>query len=192
MTLHRLDLEPDDVSAASLGYRVDTEPAPEALVSALLQHPQHPAALRMSILGASHAVTLVIDGQDTVTEEVSCRASTSGGGLPSTDAIHPVPWGTHHLRGDVETLSPVAFAQVVGQLTALADSETGVLAGRFPGAEGALTIVSANAEPTGWQWRTWHLYPAVEVAGAGAGGEVVTTESRLELATTDLLTEVAS
>lgn len=192
MTLFRLDLEPDDVAAASLGYRVDTEPAPESLVTAFLEHPQHSAALRLSILGASHAVTLVVDGRDTVTEEVSCRASTSDGGLPSECALHPGPWGDHHFRGAVETLPPEAFASVVGQLTALADSGPEVLAGRFPGAEGALTVVSATADPTGWQWRTWHLYPAVDVNGAGAGGEVVTTVSRLEVALTDSLTEVAS
>lgn len=179
MTLHRLDLEPDDVAAGSLGYRVDTRPAPGPLVTALLEHPQHAAALRLSILGASHAVTLVVDGRDTVTEEVSCRASTSAGGLPPTETRHPGPWGTHHLRGAVETLPPAAFSAVVEQLTALAESGSGVLAGRFPGAEGALTVVAATAEPAGWRWRTWHLYPAPAPVG---GGEVVTTESRLEMA----------
>lgn len=192
MTLHRLDLEPDDVTAASLGYRVDTEPAPESLVTVLLEHPHLPTALRLSILGASHAVTLVVDGQDTVTEEVSCRASTSAGGLPPVSALHPGPWGTHHLRGTVETLSPVAFATVVEQLTALAEAGPEVLAGRFPGAEGALTVVSATADPSGWQWRTWHLYPAADRDTPGAGGEVVTTVSRLEVARTDSRAEVAS
>jgi hypothetical protein len=192
VTLYRLDLEPDDVAAASLGYRVDLAPAPESLVTALLEHPTHPAALRLSILGASHAVTLVVEGRDTVTEEVSCRASSSGGGLPSVSALHPGPWGDHHLRGAVESLAPEAFARVVEELTALADSGPEVLAGRFPGAEGALTVVSAAADPAGWRWRTWHLYPAVDIDGAGAGGEVVTTVSRLELALTDSLTEVAS
>lgn len=192
MTLYRLDLEPDDVAADSLGYRVDAEPAPESLVATLLEHPQHAAALRLSILGASHAVTLVVDGRDTVTEEVSCRASIPAGGLPSVGALHPGPWGTHHLRGAVETLSPEAFAATVEQLTALADSGPEVLAGRFPGAEGALTVVSATAEPAGWQWRTWHLYPAVDADVAGAGGEVVTTVSRLEVALTGSRVEVAS
>lgn len=192
MTLYRLDLEPDDVSASALGYRVDTEPAPEPLVTALLEHPHHPLALRLSILGASHAVTLVVDGQDTVTEEVSCRASTSGGGLPNVSESRPGPWGTHHLRGTVETVSPVAFATLVGQLTILADSGPEVLAGRFPGADGALTVVAPTADPSGWQWRTWHLYPAVDIGGAGAGGEVVTTVSRLEVSPTDALTEVGA
>lgn len=191
MTLYRLDLEPDDVAASSLGYRVDTEPAPQSLVTALLEHPQHSAALRLSILGASHAVTLVVDGRDTVTEEVSCRASTSGDGLPSTSALHLGPWGSHHLRGAVETLPPEAFTEVVARLTALGDTGPEVLAGRFPGAEGALTVVSAAADPAGWQWCTWHLYPAIDATGAAAGGEVVTTVSRLELALARALTEAS-
>lgn len=192
MTLHRLDPEPDDVSAAALGYRVDTGPAPEPLVTTLLDHPQHSVALRLSILGASHAVTLVVDGKDTVTEEVSCRAATSGDGLPSVSEPRPGPWGTHHLRGTVETVSPVAFASLVEQLTSLADSAPEVLAGSFPGADGALTVVEAKADPAGWRWRTWHLYPAVEPGTAGVGGEVVTTESRLEVCVTDELTEVVA
>lgn len=181
MTLHRLDLEPTDVSAASLGYRVDTAPAPQPLVTTLLEHPQHAIALRLAVLGASHAVTLVVDGRDTVTEEVSCRASVPGGGLPSVSESRAGRWGAHHLRGDVETVSSVAFATLVEQLTTLAESSPEVLAGRFPGADGALTVVAATADPTGWQWRTWHLYPAIDPGGTEAGGEVVTTASRLEV-----------
>lgn len=192
MTLYRLDLEPDDVSAESLGYRVDTAPAPESLVSSLIEHPRLSAALRLSILGASHAVTLVVDGRDTVTEEVSCRASTVGDGLPAVSEPRPGPWGAHQLRGSVETVSPVAFATLVEQLTTFAASDPEVLAGRFPGADGALTVVSADAEPAGWRWRTWHLYPALDVGDTDVGGEVVTTVSRLEVALTDTPAVVAS
>lgn len=192
MTLYRLELEPDDVSASALGYRVNTEPAPEALVTALLEHPQLSVALRLSILGASHAVTLVADGHDVVTEEVSCRPSTADSALPVGGESHPGPWGTHHLRGTVDTVSSVAFASLVEQLTTLASSGPEVLAGRFPGADGALTVVEPIAEPSGWSWRTWHLYPEVEPSVAGVGGEVVTTVSRLEVSLTEALTEVGA
>lgn len=192
MTLYRLELEPEDVSAAELGYRVNTDPAPEPLVSTLLKHPHHSFALRLSILGASHAVTLVVDGHDTVTEEISCRASASGGGLPMVNESRPGWWGTHRLRGSVDTVSSVAFATLVAQLTCLADSEPEVLAGRFPGADGALTVVAATSAPTGWHWRTWHLYPTAAGSSTGIGGEVVTTVSSLEISLTDALSEVGA
>lgn len=192
MTMYHLDLEPDDVSAAALGYRVDSAAAPEPLVSTLLEHPARAAALRLSILGASHAVTLVVDGRDTVTEEVSCHATPAGTGLPAVSESRPGSWGVHHLRGAVDMLPADAFTELVEQLSALAESGPEVLAGRFPGTEGALTLVAATADQAGWRWRTWHLYPAVDGGGAPAGGEVVTTESMLELSSTDVLTEVAS
>lgn len=190
MTLYDLDVAPDDVTAAALGYRIDTEPAPEPLVTSLLEHPQHPVALRLSILGASHAATLIVDGRDTLTEEVSCNASTSGVGLPSVGESRFGPWGTHHLKGTVETVSPVGFATLVEQLTRRADRGPEVLAGRFPGAEGALTVVAATAVETGWEWRTWHLYPVTDPGATDIGGEVVTTLSSLELALLGSMTEV--
>ena len=192
MTLYVLDVAPDDVSAAALGYRIDTEPPPEPLVTTLLDHPEHPAALRLSILGASHAVTLVVDGHDTVTEEVSCRASATGGGLPGARESRTGPWGTHRLEATVETVSPVGLATVVEQLSRRADLEPEVLAGRFPGAEGALTVVAASAVPTGWEWRTWHLYPSPDSDASEIGGEVVTTVSSLEVSLVGSLTKVGA
>lgn len=196
MSLVDLNVVPDDVAARELGYRVDSEPAPEALVTTLFDHPQHPAALRVAILGASHAVTVVIDGNDTVTEEVSCRASTAGRGLPTVDEASQGPWGTHHLRGTIQTLSPSAFSAVVDDLTTRADSDPDILAGRFPGADGALTVVEAHTDTWGWQWRTWHLYPHPDggdrgFGGEGAGGEVVTTVSDFQLALAGAATEMA-
>lgn len=192
MTLYQLELEPQDVSAAELGFRVDTEPAPEPLVSVLLEHPQHPFSLRLSILGASHATTLVVDGLDTVTEEVSCRASGSREGLPAVSESRLGWWGTHHLRGSVDTMSSVAFATLVAQLTSLADSDPDVIAGRFPGVDGALTVVAATSDPAGWRWRTWHLYPTVDAGSTGIGGEVVTTVSSLEVSLNNALSEVVA
>lgn len=190
MTLYDLDVTPDDVSAGALGYRIDTGPAPESLATSLLEHPRHPVSLRLSILGASHAVTLVVNGRDTVTEEVSCRASTSGVGLPGTGESRSGPWGAHHLTGTVETVSPVGFATLVEQLTRRADCGPEVLAGRFPGPEGALTVVAATAVATGWEWRTWHLYPVPDPCASDIGGEVVTTVSSLEVSRVGSLTEV--
>ena len=185
MTLHDLDVAPDDVAARELGYRVDTEPAPAALATEEFEHPHLPVSLRAAILGASHAITMVVDGEDTVTEEVSCRAS-AGHGLPRDPESSRGQWGTHRLRGAVETLSAAAFRELVDDLTARGEQDENVLAGRFPGAAGALTVVEARADERGWQWRTWHLYPAT------AGGDVVTTESTIEVAISGAAMEVVA
>ena len=180
MTVHSLDAEPSDVAAAALGYRVGVTPEQDALVSTVLAHPVHDIALRLSILGASHAVTLVVGGRDAMTEEVSCRATAAGGAPLPAEVSCPGPWGVHHLRGATETLPGDEFAAVVDRLTALAASPD-VLAGRFPGSDGALTVVAATADDTGWSWETWHLYPADGPTARG-GGDVVTTASRLRVA----------
>ncbi|MFS4489546.1 DUF2617 family protein [Dietzia kunjamensis] len=181
MTVHDLVAEPSDVAAAALGYRVGVEPERDALVSTVLEHPVHHIALRLSILGASHAVTLVIDGRDAMTEEVSCRATTAGGAPLPAEVSCPGPWGVHHLRGATETLSADAFGELVDRLTALAAADPTVLAGRFPGSEGALTVVATTPDDTGWSWDTWHLYPAGDDSGE-SGGDVVATTSRVHVA----------
>lgn len=185
MTLHDLDVAPDDVAARELGYRVDTEPAPDALATDLFEHPHLPVSLRVAILGASHSVTIVVEGEDTVTEEVSCRAA-AGHGLPRDSESSRGQWGTHRLRGAVETESAAGFEELVDELTARAERDAGVLAGRFPGPAGALTVVEARADDHGWRWRTWHLYPAT------VGGDVVTTESTFESAFARVTMEVVA
>lgn len=192
MTVHDLDVVPSDVSATALGYRVGPDDAPDALVRSQLDHPTDGTALRLSILGASHAVTLVVDGHDAVTEEISCRAMAAGGSPLPTGASHPGQWGTHHLSGTTETLPAGQFTALAHDLAAMADAEPGVLAGRFPGAHGALTVVSAAPDHSGWHWRTWHLYPATQDGAPAGGGDVVTTESRIEMARLAALTGTTS
>ncbi|OFS24890.1 hypothetical protein HMPREF3086_03430 [Dietzia sp. HMSC21D01] len=190
MTVHDLVAEPSDVAAAALGYRIGVTPERDALVSTVLAHPTHDVALRLSILGASHAVTLVIDGRDAMTEEVSCRATAAGGAPLPAEMSCPGPWGVHHLRGATETLPAGPFVELVNRLTALAAADPAVLAGRFPGAEGALTVVAPTPDDAGWSWDTWHLYPADDPAGRG-GGDVVATSSRLRVAGLGAPAEVA-
>lgn len=190
MTVRELAAEPSDVAAGALGYRVGVTPERDALLSTVLEHPDHDIALRLSILGASHAVTLLIDGRDAMTEEVSCLATSAGGAPLPAQVTCPGPWGVHHLRGDTETLSADAFSALVDRLTALAAHDPAVLAGRFPGSEGALTVVAPTPDDTGWSWDTWHLYPAGEEAGGG--GDVVSTTSRLHVAGIGVAAEVAS
>ncbi|MCY1656798.1 DUF2617 family protein [Dietzia sp. SL131] len=181
MTVHDLATEPSDVAAAALGYRVGVTPERNALVSTVLEHPALDSALRLSILGASHAVTLMIDGRDAMTEEVSCRATADGGAPLPAEESFPGPWGVHHLRGTTETLAAADFGAVVERLTSLAAADPTVLAGRFPGSDGALSVVAPTPDDTGWSWVTWHLYPAGDDSGE-CGGDVVATTSRLHVA----------
>ena len=180
MTVHLLDVVPADVSATELGFRVDAGAPPEALASADTDHPDGRSALQLSILGASHAVSVLMDRRVILTEEVSCHAAGSGGG-PLPDRVRlPGPWGTHELSATTAWLAGPDFAELVGHLLDIARSDARVLLGRFPGDEGALTAVAADPGPSGaWGWRTWHLYPRTDDA-RGQGGEVVTTESRFE------------
>lgn len=190
--MHDLVAEPSDVAAAALGYRVGVTPERDALVSTIIEHPVHDIALRLSILGASHAVTLVIDGRDAMTEEVSCRATAAGGAPLPAEVSCPGPWGVHHLRGATESLPADAFSALVERLTALAATDPTVLAGRFPGSEGALTVVAPSPDETGWSWDTWHLYPAGEDSAGDDGGDVVATTSRSYVAGLGVAAEVAS
>src|SRR5699024_3899822 len=129
MTLHELDVVPSDVASTALGYRVGPGraaisavrdrggpgDAPGTLARTRPDHPGAGTALRLSILGASHAVTLVVDGHDAVTEEVSCRAIGSGGSPLPAAASYPGRWGTHHLSATTETFPAGRFAALVDE-----------------------------------------------------------------------------
>src|SRR5699024_11058967 len=95
-------------------------------------------------------------------------------------------------RTPSETFPSGRFAALVDELEALAEAGPGVLAGRFPGRHGALTVVAAAAEHTGWHWRTWHLYPHALAGARPGGGEVVATASRIEAARLSPLSGAAS
>lgn len=187
MTVRLLEVAPSDVSAGALGYRLGTMRATDALVSLDVDHPTSTHSLRLSILGASHAVTLMVDGEDVVTEEVSCRAVAAGGAPLPARASAPGPWGAHRLEGTTEALTAERFDALVAELETLAEDAEHVLAGVFPGRRGALTVVASTPVETGWRWQTWHLYPA-----EGGGGEVVTTHTHLEVAERHALAGAAS
>src|SRR5690625_5021342 len=103
MTLHELDVVPSDVASTALGYRVGPGEAPGGLGRTQLDQAGAATAVRLSILGASHAVTLVVEGHDAVTGEVSCRALGSGGSPLPAAASYAGRWGTHHVSATTET-----------------------------------------------------------------------------------------
>ncbi|NEK87467.1 DUF2617 family protein [Blastococcus saxobsidens] len=166
MSLHLLDVEPRDVVAAALGLVLD-RPAPHPLAELRLTDGAD-GEIVLGVLGASHVVTAVADGQR-LTEEISCDAVGAGG--------EPLP--RHHRAPGYELSSTVArvgraeLDATADRLRARAAAEPGWLLGAFPGSAGALTALTAQPlAGGGWTWDTWHLYPD------GETGEIVTTRSR--------------
>ena len=166
MSLHLLDVEPRDVSAGALGLLLDgAAPAP---LAELRLTDDHWGSLTLSVLVASQVVSAVA-GDRRVTEEVSCDA-VGAGGKPLPRSVRSPGY---ELSSSVERTSRSELDAMAARLRALAAAAPGWLLGAFPGAEGALTALTAQALPGGgWSWETWHLYPD------GDTGEVVTTRSR--------------
>ncbi|OZM76684.1 DUF2617 family protein [Pseudonocardia sp. MH-G8] len=166
MSLHDLDVEPRDVRAEALGLLLDA-PAPAALAQLTLDDGRG-ATLVLGVLGASHVVTAVADGQQ-ITEQVSCDALAAGGQeLPERAEV-----GAYTMSSTVTAPPRAEFDATAARLRIRAEREEHWLCGAFPGGAGALTALTAAALPAGgWTWETWHLYPGPERS------VIVTTRSR--------------
>jgi hypothetical protein len=160
MTLHQLDVAPQDVAAEALGLLLDA-PVPAALAELTVRDGDG-GELTLYVLGASHAVLATRPGHR-LTEQVSC--AVGGRRLPSR-----LRRGGYTLTAQTTTLPPAELAALADEL---AGQGEGWLCGAFPGDRSALTALHGAALPgDGWAWRTWHLYPGDE------GGTVVRTWSR--------------
>jgi hypothetical protein len=165
MTLHHLDVEPRDVAAEALGLLLDA-PAPTALAELTL-HDDRAGTLTLGVLGASHVVTAAAPARR-LTEQISCDALAAGGqDLPERASV-----GGYRLSSTVTEVSRAEFDGTARQLLARAERDERWLGGTFPGAAGALTVLTGSAVPGGWTWETWHLYPGAERS------VIVTTQSR--------------
>ncbi|MGK2869590.1 MAG: DUF2617 family protein [Mycobacterium sp.] len=164
MPLHRLRVLPADVSGAGLRLALNA-PAPPPLAACTLTHPDG-ADLTLGVLGASHVIT-VADPTQPFSEQVSCTADHTALALPDS-AEAP----GYQLQSQTSTHDETAFRRIAADLRRHCEHDTGWLGGSFPGDEAALTALCAAPEGAGWQWQTWHLYPASE------GGTVVHTASR--------------
>ncbi|MDN5858492.1 MAG: DUF2617 family protein [Pseudonocardia sp.] len=167
MSVHRLDVQPRDVTPAALGLLLDA-PAPETLVGATLRD-GHGGLLTLGVLGASHVVTATAPGVR-FTEQVSCDAVAGGG----TSLPHRRQVGGYRVATATRTVPRADLERDARILCRRAEAEDSWLCATFPGAEGALTALAARNLPghIGWIWHTWHLYPG-EVDGV-----IVSTRSR--------------
>jgi hypothetical protein len=162
--LHELSVTPTDVAGSRLGLALNT-PAPAPLASHRLTHPDG-GALLLGVLGASHVIK-VEHATSPFSEEISCTANGCGGALPRrADAPG------YRLKAHTAERGEADFRALARRLRKRCSTESGWLGGTFPGDDAALTAISATVDGAGWQWQTWHLYPA------DPGGTVVHTESR--------------
>ncbi|WP_026910843.1 DUF2617 family protein [Patulibacter minatonensis] len=162
-----IDVPFRDAAAAELGWSLRPGgPAPEAL--ATLDVPASPCALRLAVLGASHAVGIALPDGTTVTETVACGL-TAGRPL----AVAPDRVDDHGVRyrfsAHVDVPGTDAVVALSDELHDLLAADPHGLVAAFPGVPGATTGLRAVVRQDGVSWDTWHLYPE--------RGEVVRTRS---------------
>jgi hypothetical protein len=167
-----IDVPFRDAAAADLGWALAADAGPPTGL-ARLDVAAGGWAVRLHVLGASHAVELASPRGDRLTETVAC--GVAGGRLldraPASVDADGVRYG---FAADVDRPGTAAVEALADELaTALAADPHGLVA-RFPGAPGALTGLRARITPEGAEWDTWHLYPE--------RGEVVRTRSSAALA----------
>ena len=151
-----LDTPYIDTTAADLRFALGLPPQPALRELSVALPGGEPVLLRL--LGASHQVRF----RD-VDETVACLPALSTR-LPQRFSRPGYAFGA-----TVRRLDPVMFAEATEPLRARADNEEHVLAGVFPGARDALTVLAARAVPGGAAWWTAHAYPQT--------GEIVLTET---------------
>jgi hypothetical protein len=169
LPLHRLRVVPADVSGSGLRLALNA-PAPPPLAACTLSHPDG-ADLVLGVLGASHVIS-VQDPAQPFSEQVSCTEHDASSALP-----HSIEAPGYQLQSETSTHDEDTFRRIAADLRDRCEHETGWLGGSFPGDEAALTALCAAPAGTGWQWQTWHLYPAARGVYPG-GGTVVHTASR--------------
>ena len=122
--------------------------------------------LELRLLGASHCAVLTVRGQE-LAETVAGQAyGGSGETLPRRR--QRLSGGLRYrFTSRIERLSPADLSALAGRLREGAHGRTDRLAGAFPGASDALTVLHGVTRPSRADWSTWHLYPNT--------GEVVRT-----------------
>lgn len=165
--IRRVECQIQDVSALDLGVRWNG-PLPELLAHTKLAGAE--STLQLGVIGASHVVTVGVTAlPDAVLfrEEISCTARSEGQALPAE-----AEFVGYRLQSTVSVLDDAAFNFQAEHIAALGDS--GALVVQFPGeGEHHLTAINGAATDDGWEWASYHLYPAENT--------IVTTWSRFTL-----------
>ena len=166
MSVHLLDVTPRDVAAEALGLLLDA-PCPPALAELTFDDGRG-GSITLGVLGASHVVAARVPGR-LLTEQVSCDAVAGGGRLLPRHARV----GEYEIDSATTIVPRAELDATAEHLRRQAAARDGWICGSFPGADSAVTALTAAALPGGgWDWRTWHLYPGEQE------GVIVTTRSR--------------
>jgi hypothetical protein len=158
-----LDTPYADTSAGDLRFALGL-PAQPALRTLVVPTP-FDSAVVLRLLGASHQVRFG------PVDETVAYLPDAGAALPSR-----FERPGYRFRATVAMLAPSEFAARCAELRAQAAAEPHALAGVFPGARDALTVLAAGPLRDGRRgvaWWTAHAYPQ--------SGELVLTESEVEV-----------
>ncbi len=165
--LTRLALPYSDTSAAALRWSAAPHgvPALDVLVLA-----DGATRLELHLLGSSHSAVLHAPGAGPLVETVACTDDDAGEPLPARRELRRgalryrfTSGVALHDRTGLQALAARLRDEVAGR----DDSVAGV----FPGAADALTVLRGRAGRRSAAWRTWHLYPNT--------GEVVRTTAEV-------------
>jgi hypothetical protein len=151
--LARIDTTFSDTAAAQLSLGLGL-PAQPALSSLTVGIPGGRVELR--ILGSSHQALLELGGSG-CSEVVACTTGLPAG-LPE-QADRALPGLGYRFRSTTTRLDPEALTREAAALVATYRDDAAALAGVFPGAPNAVTVLVAAPVPAGVAWRSWHVYP---------------------------------
>lgn len=167
----RIDVPFRDAAASDLAWALERDGRPPAGL-AHLDVSAGPCAVRLHVLGASHAVELVLPGDARVTETVACGI-VGGRALAGAPERVEEDGLTYAFSADVDVPGTAAVVALAAELHAALTPDPHGIVAAFPGAPGAATGLRADPTPGGLRWETWHLYPE--------SGEVVRTRSAVVL-----------
>ena len=122
--------------------------------------------LELRLLGASHCTVLDV-GSDQLVETVASPSYGGGGEALPRRRQRIVGPLRYRFASRVQRLDSTDLGSLAAALRAGVRDRPDRLAGVFPGARDALTVLHGATEPTLARWSTWHLYPNT--------GEVVRT-----------------
>jgi len=126
--------------------------------------------LELQLLGASHCAVLTAGGEQLV-ETVAGQAYGGQGEALPRHCERVAGSLRYRFESRVQRHSPADLSALAGRLHEGAPGRTDRLAGAFPGADDALTVLDGATRPGRARWSTWHLYPNT--------GEVVRTVTRV-------------
>ncbi len=127
--------------------------------------------LELRLLGASHCTVLDVAAEQLV-ETVAAPAYGGGGEVLPERRRRIVGPLRYRFASHIQRLGPIDLRALAERLSAGVRDRTDRLAGAFPGATDALTVLHGAAAQSRAQWWTWHLYPNT--------GEVVRTVTTVD------------